>query len=803
MASWTSWFPDGVAGRMDGENNFHLDCVLGDKRARGLIRFRPAELPSDVAKFAGGEYAGAFLDEVTGTYREMGLPEDVYTTLLMRLRQPNVGRFHIILAFNPPPPGHWVAEEFKLPPTESPEKSHFVIPPRENAANLPPEYYENLRKAFKLKGDWAARFLDGERVPIGKQTAVFDSDIIRDNLTEWAKPPLATGLLQRDEKSGRIKLINNKEGAIQIWEWPNPNDRYVLGSDSGEGLQGNDPSCSVVLSRSTGAMVAKWHGHLMPRRYAKEIAMLGWYYNDAFACPEVEPSAAGRSTCDALENLGYTNIYMQRREQNLGDPMIKKYGIPMSRYNKSRLVGYAREVIEERRFKIPDKSLLLELLTFVEHPDGSMRADEGTKDDMCFMPGTLVSTEKGTQPIESINRGDVVTTHTGNYGKVDEILCRSYTGDMVNLSVCGMADKISCTPNHPILVTKRKQSKSGQLWSSKRKNGFVSYVWENPWEEKGEWVDANKIQKGDYTFIPKRINLPKSELSNDELYFLGWYLSDGYLSDIGQLKIVFGEDEKHCAEIIVDIINRITSNHPTEWITGKSHAKHIKYCSARLSHHKTARCWEVHACNRWLTDFISMYCPKRGGQKTLSTELYNRSGLLPLAVGFLEGDGSQKNYRESIGGYGSNHSVVRQIKQILLDGGVWSTEMYSRSLLVLHLCAQSVNRLLLQYPGNMYKFVDRSDYRIMVYETPTGYWTPIQKITTSNYTGNVYNFSVPGDNSYVAGGIAVHNCMAWLCALEGYAREGTWIPTVYVPGAPKITSSMYGNNEADKNWMAW
>jgi len=36
---------------------------------------------------------------------------------------------------------------------------------------------------------------------------------------------------------------------------------------------------------------------------------------------------------------------------------------------------------------------------------------------------------------------------------------------------------------------------------------------------------------------------------------------------------------------------------------------------------------------------------------------------------------------------------------------------------------------------------------------------PITKISQSNFEGTVYNFEVEGDNSYVANGIVVHNCI--------------------------------------------
>lgn len=437
-STWLTWFPDGEAGHLDGDENFHLDCEMFGKRAIGEIRFRPAERPEDIDRFMGGEYAGAWLDEVTGTYREGGgLPEDVYLGLNIRLRQPGMKRYHMLLAFNPPPPGHWIAKEFPLPERDTELSAHYRIPPKENEQNLPPDYYGALFKTLGAREDWIARFLNGERVPIGKANCVFDRQAILKALDDWVCEPVTRGVLKRDKSTGLVTLDPVPDAPLRIWERPNSGtvwicddclsavpqervptepkitqidcprcgvqlacrphrhnfqDRYILGTDAGSGLSERDASCAMVMSRATGNHVAEWHGHLSPRAFAKEIAMLAWHYNEAFVVPEVEPSADGRSVCDALEQLGYGHIYQQRREQNIGDPVVRRLGLPMSRFNKTRIVGLGREWWTEKRGKIPNEALLLEILGFVQHADGKLAGDEGIADDrvmawLCCLEG--------------------------------------------------------------------------------------------------------------------------------------------------------------------------------------------------------------------------------------------------------------------------------------------------------------------------------------------------------------------------------------------------------------------------------
>lgn len=420
--TWLRWFPEGVAGHMDGDENFHLDWEVFGKRARGLIRFRPAERPEDISRFMGGEYAGVVLEEVTGTQKESGLPEDVYTGLLTRLRQPGMKwsciwcqtvlhpslvpedhdaewadcptckqpqcvrqRYHMILSFNPPPPGHWVHRAFPLPEIQTEDIAHIRIPMDDNKANLPRGYYKTLTRALGDKEDWIARFIKGERVPIGRAITVFDRTPILKALGDdaWVQEPLMQGVLDRDKKSGRITFVPMDSGPIRVWTPPRGRDnaRYVMGADAADGLGEGDASCAQILSRVDGDLVAEYHGHTDPRQFARELAMLGWWYQDAFICPESGPGEEGGVMTSYLEDLGYANLYQQRRERQIGDPYVKRYGINMNRFEKQRLVSIGREVLRGHTFRIPNRELLLELLSFVKHPDGTLGADEGCNDD--------------------------------------------------------------------------------------------------------------------------------------------------------------------------------------------------------------------------------------------------------------------------------------------------------------------------------------------------------------------------------------------------------------------------------------
>lgn len=64
----------------------------------------------------------------------------------------------------------------------------------------------------------------------------------------------------------------------------------------------------------------------------------------------------------------------------------------------------------------------------------------------CVLQNTMVKTNKGIKPIQDIQEGDEVLTHTGEYHKVLTKLC--YTHHQEKISI----NDIECTPEHKFLV---------------------------------------------------------------------------------------------------------------------------------------------------------------------------------------------------------------------------------------------------------------------------------------------------------------------------------------------------------------
>jgi hypothetical protein len=74
----------------------------------------------------------------------------------------------------------------------------------------------------------------------------------------------------------------------------------------------------------------------------------------------------------------------------------------------------------------------------------------------CFPRGTLVLAKKGMTDISDLQIGDEVLTHAGVFRKVEKVYVSRYIGPLVRLSLSHGAKEVLCTPDHPLLVRRKR-----------------------------------------------------------------------------------------------------------------------------------------------------------------------------------------------------------------------------------------------------------------------------------------------------------------------------------------------------------
>ena len=157
LASFFERFPPGVMGTWH-ETNKEWNWASGI--CDGKIIWLGMDDPKDAAKLQSLELAGFGADEVAPAEGSGGVPELVFDLALTRLRQSGMNWYAAKLASNNSDDTHWVHKRFVDPGADG--FKLWQPAGSENEKNLPPGYYEMLRKQLRHRQDLVSRFIDGQ-----------------------------------------------------------------------------------------------------------------------------------------------------------------------------------------------------------------------------------------------------------------------------------------------------------------------------------------------------------------------------------------------------------------------------------------------------------------------------------------------------------------------------------------------------------------------------------------------------------------------------------------------------------------
>jgi len=190
-------------------------------------------------------------------------------------------------------------------------------------------------------------------------TSIFSKVDFRDK-KEWVKV----------EKTGTFSFYKHSRH-------PRPEYHYIIGADVGGGV-GKDNSVIEVGCIETYEQVGEWvSNRIDPATFAHKIDALGRLFNMAFL--DVERNNHGILTLYKLMKLYPPHLMAKDPKVNPNNPLMSQ-GTNTSVKTKPLFIGHLRTGLMEG-FKIYSTLARDELSTFIEHPNGSMSAEEGSMDD--------------------------------------------------------------------------------------------------------------------------------------------------------------------------------------------------------------------------------------------------------------------------------------------------------------------------------------------------------------------------------------------------------------------------------------
>ncbi|MEA2066538.1 MAG: hypothetical protein U9O65_05510, partial [Thermotogota bacterium] len=202
---------------------------------------------------------------------------------------------------------------------------------------------------------------------------VFSQELCDELEAECAIPILIGDVVDR---MGKPKIRRNKHGHFRIWEKPDPDKDYVVCVDSAGGLKQSqkdagkepDPSCIDVFEHISGKQVAQWHGNIDYDMIADVVEMIGFIYNKAVACVE-------------LNNHGYTVVAdLARKKYPMYETKPNEAGWLTTKKTKPQMVDSLIRMARDGQIQINCKETVSEMRTFVEE-SGKYNAAPGCHDE--------------------------------------------------------------------------------------------------------------------------------------------------------------------------------------------------------------------------------------------------------------------------------------------------------------------------------------------------------------------------------------------------------------------------------------
>ena len=211
-------------------------------------------------------------------------------------------------------------------------------------------------------------------------------------------------LLQTVEKGVRGELGSNQKGdiifnelstgSLEVFKKPEIGTKYIIGGDTAEGLASGDAQVLYVINHKTEECDAIYRSQVAPDELATEAYKLGKYYN--WAMLGIEVNKDGLWVNDALEKMGYINLYYRKAFDDITQKVTKLFGWKTTGATRPFCLAALKAVFFRKDSGFPAQ-LLEEMLTFVRNEKGKPEAMDKKHDDvvMAASIGYAILQEQG------------------------------------------------------------------------------------------------------------------------------------------------------------------------------------------------------------------------------------------------------------------------------------------------------------------------------------------------------------------------------------------------------------------------
>lgn len=243
------------------------------------------------------------------------------------------------------------------------------------------EYPSTMLEAFQ---SGAGHVFDPEKIDALRPADPLSFDELSRQIREYYNAESVEEPLQKAEKIHRLGL--------DIWEWPKPDAKYIIGIDPSDG-EGADYSCIDIWDNESLKQVAQYYGKLRPDELAELAAEFGNYYNRAFI--GVENNML--STILFLSKI-YDNYYFETKIDEKTFKRTKKLGWSTNIKTRDVMIDDFNIFFDEGHLTIRSRRTLGEMKTFVKKDNGKREHADGKHDDALFAGFIAIQMRKFNKP---------------------------------------------------------------------------------------------------------------------------------------------------------------------------------------------------------------------------------------------------------------------------------------------------------------------------------------------------------------------------------------------------------------------
>ncbi len=196
--------------------------------------------------------------------------------------------------------------------------------------------------------------------------------------------PGVKGELMTNEK-GEVEFIQTSSGSFEMWKKPAVGTKYIIGGDTSEGLAHGDAQVLYVINHKTEECDGLYRSQVPPDELANEAYKLGKFYNWALLAIEVNKD--GLWVNDALEKMGYINLYARKVFDDITQKITKFFGWKTTSNTRPFALAALKAVFLRKDGGFP-AALLNEMFSFIRNVKGKPEAMDKKHDD-CVMASAI------------------------------------------------------------------------------------------------------------------------------------------------------------------------------------------------------------------------------------------------------------------------------------------------------------------------------------------------------------------------------------------------------------------------------